>query len=172
MSATRTRTSLVRDALRFFSEPEIFMVIGRVTPWQDEAIPPAADMNATTIEEIVAYKKVTDKQLVIPTTDTTGNIITWRGGNYKIVPTENAMTEGAHWVYIKAEIAFEELPATTFRQIGVCTGLVRKGGVDPNKTILSPSDVQSIGYLELIENRKPISHNIDTTEIIQYIREF
>lgn len=87
---------------------------------EDEYNPPTP---ATTDElvEPAGYKKVESIFLVAP--DPEGEL-TYRNTKWKIIPYEDALVQGARWVYLSTFITYSELPTDiSYRQIAAFTGL-------------------------------------------------
>lgn len=162
-------------AISFFELKDVFFAIGRTTEWAaDETtnpnfLPPEPDKAATGLDELIGMKLVSRKLLVAP--DETGTII-WRDNKYKILTVEEAIERQSRWVFIEAEIYFEELPEVDYRQVGVYTRVTRKSGVSASKTLLLPEEIQSPGLLEVLDNRHVVTRLNDTKELYSLIIEF
>lgn len=167
--AITTLKGHVSRAKDFYDKSSIYFVLGRTeTPWGDPDVPvdPKPEDEVT---EILGYKKVLSKFLIKP--DESGEII-YRGNKWKIVPPDNAMREGARWVYISAIVNDSDLPYKTFRQVGVATSLKPKDNVDAGATSLVPDQVEDAGILEVLDNRKPVARDVDQSEKLSIIIEF
>jgi hypothetical protein len=117
----------------------------------------------------IGFKKVSSMHLVVP--DVAGEI-DYRGSRWTVVPANEAFERGARYVYIVASLNYTELPITDFRQIGVFSGLVRSSALsDQTKPNLLPSEVQTTGALELIDNRTVITRNEYQKETFSFIIE-
>ena len=114
-------------------------------------------------------KKVDTKALVVP--DDEGSIV-YRDRTWRRISAEEAIQLGAHWVYIEASIYYDELPATAYRQIGVFSRVALKDGVLESQSILLPSDIKSIGILEVLDQRKVVTRNADSRDTFSMIIEF
>lgn len=89
-----------------------------------------------------------------------------------------ALVENAKYVYIEGYLEYDRFPLTTYRQIGLCTGVVP---ADPSVTNVlrsaefNPAGVNeysSLGVLEILDNRSPIPRDINMRERISMIIEF
>lgn len=148
------------------------MCIGKTTPWEDEAKPPVP-LNTDEMLEPAGYKAIESKFLVKPVESNEDAQITYRGSYWKIVPPENAIEEGARWVYISVNIGYTDFPSDlVYRQIGTYTGLERVEGIAPGKLNLTPDEVANVGILESLDNRTPVYRDADQREIISTILEF
>ena len=162
-------------AISFFELKDVFFAIGRTTEWADDEttnpnfIPPEPDRSATGLDELIGMKLVSKKLLVAP--DEEGTLI-WRDNKYKILTTEEAIERQSRWVYIEAEIYFDELPEVDYRQVGVYTRVTRNPSVSDSKTILLPSEIQNPGLLEILDNRHVVTRLNDTKELYSLIIEF
>lgn len=91
--ATTTVRGHVSRALDFFERDDIYMGIGRSTPWTNEANPPAPSTDATELEEVIGYKKLEYCYLVVP--DNVNGTISYRDTKWRIVtPKFEALTVG------------------------------------------------------------------------------
>jgi hypothetical protein len=82
-NATSTSVSHVSRALDLFNSETLYVGIGQQSPWADENTPPTTDPTTLTINQIIGYKKVSDKYMVVP--DPAGSI-TYRDSQWRIVP--------------------------------------------------------------------------------------
>lgn len=167
--AVTTLDGHVSRALDFYNKSEIYFGIGRTTPWEDESKPPDPK-NTDKMVEPIGYKKVESKFLVKP--DPTGEL-TYRSTKWKIITPDQAIAQGARWVYTSTVLSYEELPTNvSYRQVATYTGLVRKTGVDANKYNLAASEVHDPGIIEVLDNRTPIYRDADQRETLVIIVEF
>lgn len=173
--AVKTQNGHVSDALRFFSENNIYFGFGRKdTPWASNEnevgfIPPPPSRDTQELEEPMGFKLIESKQMVIP--DEEGSII-YRDSRWSIVPANEAYTKGSKWVYLECFIRYEELPLMPYRQIAVFTRLEKNSDVPQGKLALLPEDVKKQGNLEIVDNRKPTPRHPDQRERISIIIEF
>ncbi|MNT39759.1 hypothetical protein D3C71_1788210 [compost metagenome] len=121
------------------------------------------------IEEAVAYKKAMEKRLVVP--DPQGTIF-YQGDYYREVQAADARAEKCRWVYVSTTLVGDELPLTSYRQIGFYSELELETGVPTNQLVLLPSDVADPGLLEVVDNRKVTHRQSDQSEKLSFIIEF
>lgn len=163
--AIATTSSRVYAALALKSKSaSTYFAIGKTSPWTNEKIPPASDPNATMLTETIGYKKVDNVSLCRPYVEgevTTYPIVTYGTLKFVLIPDAEAYNQKAVQVYYEVKIVGDELPVGTYRQVGVFTDLVPKTGV--TKPNLLPSEVQSIGILQFIENKEFNNRTVDTT---------
>lgn len=178
--AIATTSAHVSRALDFFNKSDhIFFAIGRTTPWPNDSDdntemeanfqPPAEDIEATALDDVIGYKKVESIYLVVP--DENGEIV-YDEQRWRVVSPDNAYTEKAKFVFIETTIRYDELPLGFYRQVGVYTGLTRKEGVSSAKFNLLPEEVEDAGVLEILSNRKPSNRQADQKETINLVIEF
>lgn len=100
--------------------------------------------------------------------------IVHKGVRYRIVDPglENPYEAGARKVFVEATFAYDELPVVAFRQIGVFSGLTRASGVASSKIALLPTEVASVGVIEVIENRPPVYRDPNEAETFGFLIEF
>lgn len=163
-----TQSGHVSRAKDFFKKTSLYYAIGRTTAWTDDTVPPIPS-ETDTMQEIIGYKKITSKSLVVPSSSGT---LVFGDTKWKIVTSENAETEGARWVYVSATLESGDFPSgTVYRQVGIFSGLKRNTSVT-DKSVLLPAEVSSSGTLELLDNRKPITRSSDQNEQIVNIIKF
>ena len=159
----------VDRAISFVNKTNLFLGIGKQTPWVDEDVPQVPSINTLTIVEPLGFIKVELQQLVVP--DESGTI-EYRDGNWKAVSEEDAFTLNSKWVYVSAYLKYAEFPLGSYRQIGLFSGLQRAEGVDVGQVILLPSEVADTGILHIIDNRKVTTRQEEQKEHINFILEF
>lgn len=160
----------VARALEFFNRTDVYFCIGRTSAWPVENTPPAPDVNIQDVEEPAAYKKVTEKKMVVP--DEANGTIVYMGNKYREVSSGNAETEKSRWVYVSIELVGVEAPIVSFRQVGLYSRLQVKSTVPAGKVVLLPADILDTGLLEIIDNRKVTHRQEDQSERLSFIVEF
>ena len=172
----------VSRAMDFFNKDSIYFAIAKPTVWssfdlgQDydsnhdyEGFPPVPK-NTDELIEIRGFKKVEFRAMVIQ--DDTGTL-EYRNTKWKVVNIADAPDRGARWVYVSSYLNYDELPIDRpYRQVGVFTGLVPKPEVPIGQYVLLPEQVEDMGLLEVIDNRKPVYRDTDVREHIKLILEF
>lgn len=170
--AVMTLKGHVSRAKAFYDTVDIYFCMGRTTPWDDESTPPVP-LNTDDMEEPAGYKLVDSKFMVAPVESPDDGEIRYRGNYWKIVPYDEAVDQGARWVYISANIAYNDFPTDlVYRQLGIYTGLKKAAGIESAKGNLLPKEVEDPGVLEVLDNRTPVYRDLDQREIISTIIEF
>ena len=168
-----TMGSHVKRALQFYNDGTVYFAIGKSTQWNPEDTPIAEDAATQDLLEVIGFKKVEIKYLVVP--DDINGTIVYRSGKWRIITpatATKAQQEGARWVYIQSTLLYDELPLSDYRQIGVYSDVQLVGGVSPSKYALLPSEVSNNGILEAYTNRAKASRAIDQKDAITLILEF
>lgn len=90
-----------------------------------------------------------------------------------------AHVEVAKYVYVECYLEYNRFPLATYRQIGLCTDVIPS---DPTNTDILRSakfnsetnidEYESLGVLEILDNRAPIPRDINMRELISMIVEF
>ena len=106
------------------------------------------------------------------TTGTDGGAYRFRNDQFRAVADEDAYTEGARLVYVEAEFEYDEVPLTSWSQIGLHVDLTKAVGVPGGRTYLSGDEVLDAGVLEYLENRALTSRSVDQKELIRLVIEF
>lgn len=151
-----------------------YILIGRSTPWENEQIPPVPDETATTIEELIGGKLMKDqwyvKLLEDPTQEQKDAGIYYKGHYYyKTKDLADAISNGCDSVIIYAELDRDELPLTTYRQVGLQVQ-VQHSAI--TVTAAQFNQIIDKGILEVIENRKPQTREDDQMEEIFILINF
>lgn len=151
-------------ALALANSKNMFFAIGREEPWDNEDVegfvPPAPDINAETLDGIIGMKKADRVVMVIP--DEEGEI-EYATIKFKTISNEEAFKLKARWVLIETKIHFEDLPPKPYRQIGVFSNVTPTEG-NEQKQILLPEEIEDVGILEVLNNRKVVTRQSDTND--------
>lgn len=159
---TYFRTQLAKD---LFNASDVWIGIGRSAAWPDDNNPPAEDLGVTALDTPIAYKKILTKFLVIP--DGAGTL-QFKNQNYTIVTVADAFTQGVLRTYMEMSFDYDEIPLTTFRQVGIFRGLVPATGFG-SQLVLLPAQVGSTGALISYSNIKPEPRAIDRKNLVRRI---
>lgn len=167
-----TNASHCARALSFIEQGNIYLGIGRTTPWENENddgfIPPEPSVDVTSLDELVGVKKADRVTMVVPDE---GGEIEYATIRFKTITNEEALERKARWVLVETTIEFNELPPVSYRQIGVYSRLQPSEGLE-SKGVLLPSEIEDVGILELINNRKAVTRQSDTRDTYFMIIEF
>lgn len=151
-------------AIAFVEQGDIFIGIGRTSPWEGENdegfVPPEPDLNAENLDELIGMKRADRVSFVKP--DEFGDI-EYANIKFKTLSKEEALREKARWVLVECKIYFEELPPVPYRQIGIFSRVQAKEG-QGRRRILMPGDIKDVGILEVLANRKVTTRQSDTTD--------
>lgn len=150
--AIKTTRHHVQQALRFYGATGKYFGIGRTTPWANESEPPDEDASLAGLDEPIGYKPIATVQFAVP--DPAG-AFEYQGSFWRLVNPEDAVTEGAFYLYITTTITPDDLPVDiTYREMGVFSGLEPAPGAPGG--VLLHAQVASVGTLEMIERRPPV----------------
>jgi hypothetical protein len=167
--ATTTYKSRARRALLLKDNSTFWGAIGRVTAWDNEASPPDPSPASTAVEETICYVQASLVALCTPVDD--DEDVTVLGQKYAYVADEDAIDEGARFIYVK--VIFDPSagqPYDTFRQIGLFSDLVPSAGYE-SETWLAPENVDSSGLLEYLSNEQSTNMSTSKKEIIEIVIE-
>lgn len=163
----------VSRAISFYELPNVYFAIGRTSPWEGETeadfSAPLPSAEATKLDELIGMMKLSVKSLVVP--DDEGSVV-YRDQIWRKVSPEEALKLKSHWVYIEASALYNDLPAVAYRQIGVFSRVKLASGVSASKTILLPEDIEDVGILEILDQRKVVTRNEDSRDTFSMIVEF
>lgn len=151
-------------ALSLYESGDLYFAIGRTIPWEGEEkegfVPPAPNLDATTLDQLVGMKKAERVAMVAP--DPNG-AIEYANIKFKTLTQDQALAEKARWILVETRIAFDDLPPISYRQIGVFSRVRPKEGFE-GKQILMPEEIQDVGILEILNNRKVVTRQSDTKD--------
>ena len=107
-------------------------------------------------------------RMIEPSENFSGSYVTYGGNKYELISQNDAYKKNAHFIYIKASLAADEINGNTYDTVGVYTYPKFKQGVTGD--VIPISAVDSPGYLEMYDSREPIDRsNLKITE--QFIIE-
>jgi hypothetical protein len=170
-----TNLGHVDRAMAFYEENDVYFALGRTTPWVDNEttdatfVPPTPDPTATSLDELICMKKVSQKLLVMPADDGT---IEYNKTKWKILTKEEAMQNQARWVYVKTELYYDEIDVVDYRQVGIYTRVTKRSDVANTKTLLLPEEVKDPGLLIMLNNRHVATRQQDTRDRYAMVIEF
>ncbi len=145
----------------------IFIGLGRSTPWDDEDNPPTPSAELTNIEEPILYKK--PDRLAFATIDDDNGTIPVLGHLYRLLSTEEARIVQCRSVLFQVSISILDFgEETSYRQIGLFNFLIPSEG-NEMKTVLLPEEIDDVGYPFHIANRSPYyiySHHGETISLV------
>ena len=168
--AVTTYASRARRALLHKMSSTYWVAIGRTTAWDDEENPPDPSPNDTGVTEPIIY--VTPTTVSLCKVVTSGEDITHLGTKYEFVADEDAITEGARFLYLLARFdPTSGQPYDTFRQVGLYSNLVPASGHESDSW-LAPANVSDAGLLEYIDNDVATIMTETRLEVIEIMIEF
>lgn len=158
----------VENAIRLSTRGNLYFELAKSTAWTTETSPDSEIITTTDLDTSIAFKKVASATLVYPTTDTTlTNTITYGSQLYATSTTDDAYTNNAQYVLLKAQLGVAELSPFTFRQIGVRADTVYASSVTGDSTLAA--NVTDKGILLFYDNRMAQSYTDETTMTINYL---
>lgn len=162
----------VRRAQLFYENIEdLFMALGRTSPWEDEEDPPVPTGQEEDIEEAIGFKKV--DQIFYVVEDETYGTLSFRDKSWRIIDPEedDIFEEKCHWIYVSTGFVGDELPLVEYRQIGLFSGVTPHEQYE-EEDVLLPAEVEDRGALEVIGNRTSVERKEDQTDKPVLILEF
>jgi hypothetical protein len=146
------------------------MAIGRTTVWDDEENPPDPSPTASAIEEPIVY--VTPSQVSLCKVVSTGEDVTHLGTKYAFVADEDAVDEGARFLYMLGRFdPTSGQPYATFRQVALYSNLVPGTGHESDSW-LAPANVSDAGLLEYLDYDVSTIMTDTRLEVIEIMIEF
>ena len=150
------RTQRGIDFIR--SHASIWLALGRVTPWPDEANPPELDMAQTAIDEVFGLKLFDRAAMVVP--DSTGPIVNG-DDRYREVTDQQALDLQTPYLAVTFILQPDEFPGISYRQIGVFVDSIPQQGLSSFRALL-PAQFKSLGRLYYVDNSTPITRYPNT----------
>ena len=167
----------VLNAHRFFTDTELWAVLGGTNAWPDDNNPPLPDTSTGSINTIIGAKKATAS--MVKRDDVNGTEAFLMDGvitRWTIIPDlSQAISEEARFVLVRVTITGDEggkIPLSDFREIGIYSNLIRAGGVPEGQEVLSVSDVANFGQLEFIKYRMPVTRDLNSAYTFATVIEF
>lgn len=142
---------------------------GKTTAWTDDTQPPAPQPSDTDIQEAIGYKKA--DMITFVKEDPNGSIY-YLGDTYSAIEDTEAETNSSTLLYVRAVVNYDELPPSTYRQIGIFRGLTPTVEAGSSAKVLLPSQVQSKGTLDIIDNIMPSSRAQYQRDEYSYMIQF
>jgi len=154
MPATFCNKQRTLNALSLKQEVNLFLVIGRTSPWLDEENPPTPLVTDTEVTELIYIKKISVKHMIIDDDpyDAYGPHVEVGGYGYMFVDDVDAFIQSAMGVYFSNTIYYSDIAPTntTFRQVGI---------------LLNPKD--SVG--NLLTNVEYLAASVDDQGEVLYL---
>lgn len=145
----------------------VFVGVGRTTPWDDEDNPPVPSSELTNIEEPILYKK--PDRFSFALLDDENGTIPVLGHLYRLLSTEEARAIQCRSILSQVSLSVLDFEGEiSYRQIGLFNFLIPTEG-NEMKSILRPNEIQDVGYLFHVSNRSPYyiySHHGETISLV------
>lgn len=163
-----TYDGLVTAGLLVKNRGNIWVVLGRQTPWLDEDIPDAPTQGTSSIEEPLVAIRASIQSMVREVSSTDYNLlspsnraIAYSESGYvylELVDDSLAYDSLARMVYVEATYApLLGMPSGDFRIYGACSGLEPAAGYE-NADWLEPGNIDDFGLLIQLSHGKVYSH--------------
>ena len=157
----------ILQALDLKNNHTAWVVVGQTTPWANEENPPDVDLSTTDINEIQGAKRCNIVSLCVP--DASGTI-EFQGQKYRLVSDSEAYSQGARWVYFRADLKYDQFPVVTYRQTALYIDLVPASGYE-GYDVLYPTQIESNGILYYYKNHPPRYRTVESVDIVEVIIE-
>lgn len=191
-------SGMVDAAIRFKNLPQLWLAIGRTTPWVDETQPPNENdfqnhpefLSYVQPDELIGLKRIEVAQLCVP--DTNGEV-RYRNQRYKLIDDIEAMDRQARWVYIRASLDYVEkntagvgiIGFVTYRQTAIMSD-IKPLTPYKDETVLAPDQVEVYpadypiarlrgkvkGRMVFLANHTPRERDGAQRDITEIVREF
>jgi hypothetical protein len=176
MPAIFSNKQRVLNALSLKQCDNVYLAIGKTSPWADELNPDTPLVTQLSIEELIYIKKINVKHLVIDDDlyDAYGPDVEIGGYGYTYVADVNAYTSLAMSVYFSQTIYYSDIAPTntTFRQVGILLNPAGAGGVLLTDVEYLAASVIDQGELLFIDNRTYITRDPSQSEKFEIILNF
>jgi len=176
MPALFTNAQRILNALSLKQEVNLYIAIGRTTPWTDEENPPTPLVTDLTIDELIYIKKITVKHLVIDDDpyDAYGPDVEVGGYGYSYVADADAFSDSAMSVYLSQSIYFDDIAPTdtTYRQLGILLNPKDADGELLTGVEYLGAAVIDQGEVLYIDNREAVTRDASQSEKVEIILNF
>jgi hypothetical protein len=176
MPALFTNKQRTLNALSLKQETNLYLAIGRTTPWADEENPDTPLATQTSVEELIYIKKINVKHMIIDDDpyDAYGPDVEVGGYGYTFVADADAYTAPSFMVYFSNTIYYSDIAPTdiTFRQVGIILNPKDSDGDLLTDVEYLAADVADQGELLYIDNREYVTRDQSQSEKFEIILNF
>lgn len=176
MPAIFTDAMRIANALALKQKDNLYLAIGRVSPWDDEENPDTPLSTQLEVEELIYIKKIVVKHMVIDDDpyDAYSPDVEVGGYGYYFVADADVYTREAFMVYFSNTIYYSDIAPTdtTFRQIGILLNPKDSGGNLLTNIEYLAAEVADQGQLLYIDNREYITRDPSQSEKFEIILNF
>lgn len=142
--------------LLYEQAPNIYIGLGKSSPWNDENNVPNSNPNATALDEPILYTKAQKVLLCKPLAEKTDSSVQFGAKFYEPVPDSTQIDPDANCVFAYSKFNYEDIQKEIqFRQVGLFVGLIPNDRV--TSTIILPTQVGALGTLLSISNNKLVN---------------
>lgn len=168
--ATTVKDYHVNRAIEFFSKKSLYWGLGHPNEWENSQVK-TPEYNDKLIEPW-GFKKVTIRNLVVPVENLSEgkNIIEFQSQKFKVININDAHAESCRWVYLSSTLTSKDISTKSFSQVSIQTGLIPRKNHD--KDFITLSEVEDMGYTEILNNRSAVNADIDIKINLALILEF
>lgn len=164
-----------KDAIRFKRDSgnKCWMVLGGTSAWLNEAAPPAPSVSATSVAGAFCAVKATvawiqeDDEGSIVFIDAMGEERRFS----ELVTEEDVIEAQSSLLLIRAQVSGAILGVSSFRIVGIYTDLIPEEDHEED-TFLTMDQINQIGQLESLQNRKAWSVFSEATYRLQEIFQY
>jgi len=176
MPALFTNQQRILNALSLKQETNLYLAIGRTSPWTDENNPDTPLVTQTEVEELIYIKKINVKHMIIDDDayDAYGPDVEVGGYGYYFVDDANAFIQSAMGVYFANTIYFSDIAPTntTYRQVGILLNPKDAYGVALTDGEYLAANVADQGELLYVDNRTYVTRDASQSEKFEMILNF
>jgi len=174
--AIQTITGHITQAINFSQQSSLYFELAKQTDWSDPSSPDSEVSSTTDLPDSQAFVSVVNKFLVYDNGVTTkqedtDTYIIYKGHQWNIATTENAVANKAYYVVLIGNLSVGVLPSFKYTQIGIRQGTVLASNV-ASQDYAKASDVTTKGSLLYYENRQLETYTDATRKNIKYMIKF
>lgn len=171
--ALSTTNAEVYEALQWKNKQDsLWLAVAKSSSWNNDENPPPEDADTSSLSEVVGYIKVTKAFLAVLDEEASSSAgeptVTYKNKSWVKIDDTNAYTEKARQVFLEGTFAGDQLPETTYRQIGLFIDLETSA----SGSVIEPSDVSNSGILVQYHNDTPMSITPDNEFTIRVVLNF
>lgn len=177
MSAVFTNKQRVHNLIKLRDEENLYLAIGRTTPWTDEENPDTPLVTQDEVEELIYIKKIMVKHAVVleDPYDAYSASVTINGINYDYVEDDDVVYDTPILkLYLNTQILFSDIAPTdtTFRQIGILLNPKDSSGELLTNAEYLAASVADQGELLYVSNHKAITRDPSQSEKYDFLLIF
>lgn len=124
-----------------------WLLFAKTSAWNDESSPDAEVKTTTSLSDVLGIYKVTTGKLVYPVSTASNTTISYKDTYWEVAQSnDDALSNGANYVYLESEIEPDSLPYGQYRQVGIVSSPTVTSGNNYGKASEISNQGTLLGY--------------------------